>query len=273
MSSALKQTYVRYVYPNKRLHHFLFPYAIFFKFLIDHIVRFPRQLLKVDLVRLLICVPRYLFYRYIMRYRREYGVDPSLVSEGTVAHNMAGLGEISAPRSHLLVAPLLSVYDVARRVGEMRVLSIGPRVEGELFNLRGYGFRKKNIEAIDLFSFSPLIDVGDMHKIEHPDASFDIVISGWVLGYSDDKALAVREMLRVLKPGGLLAIGNAYDNFVDPEWGDALDKPVGSRERITSLATIERLCDAQPDQIVFRSDGSADDTRGDPIILIMRKRS
>ncbi|MCH8073872.1 MAG: hypothetical protein IIA09_18220 [Proteobacteria bacterium] len=39
--------------------------------------------------------------------------------------------------------------------------------------MSAYGFNLKNIQAIDLFSYSPLIDVMDMHEMEYGDSRFD----------------------------------------------------------------------------------------------------
>src|SRR6266498_3974635 len=70
--------------------------------------------------------------------------------------------------------------------------------------LSRYGFRMKNITAIDLFSFSPFIDVMDMHNLQYPDNSFDIVYSSFVITYSDRIPLACAEALRVAKDGALM---------------------------------------------------------------------
>ena len=39
----------------------------------------------------------------------------------------------------------------------------------------------KNITALDLFSYTPKFDMGDMHKMPYNNNSFDIIISGWCL--------------------------------------------------------------------------------------------
>ena len=45
----------------------------------------------------------------------------------------------------------------------IRKFCIGPRNEAEIFMLWSYGFKLENIVGLDLISYSPLIDLGDMY--------------------------------------------------------------------------------------------------------------
>ena len=47
---------------------------------------------------------------------------------------------------------------------------------------------------------------GDATKLPLPDKSYDVVISQFALMYFADRRAALREMMRVLKPGGRLAV-------------------------------------------------------------------
>jgi SAM-dependent methyltransferase len=87
----------------------------------------------------------------------------------------------------------------------MRLLCVGPRNEAEVMLLHGYGFKKTNVEAIDLFSYSPYISVMDMNNLQYPNDSFDIYYSSAVIKYSSDVHKTVSESLRVTKTGGLMA--------------------------------------------------------------------
>ena len=109
-----------------------------------------------------------------------------------------------------LLYPLLSIPWVRRMFKTGKILSIGPRNEGEVLLLSKLGFDWKNITAIDLFSYSPKITLMDMHQMTFPDNSFDIVISSWVLRYSYSIEKAVNEMIRVAKNGSYIAIGMSY---------------------------------------------------------------
>lgn len=136
------------------------------------------------------------------------------VMPGTITHNRQETEQGlfgSAHRTQRLIGPLSALDPVYSNPGKLKVLSIGPRTEMELLHLMGIGFKEENIRGLDLISSSPLIDVGDMHAMPYEDASFDVVISGWVLTYSNDPGKAIKEMVRVCKPGGLIAIGTTYD--------------------------------------------------------------
>lgn len=116
------------------------------------------------------------------------------------------IGAAPAPNgSWFLLEPLSAIWPVTHP-GSLKVLSVGPRTEAELFHLMGMGFQPENISAIDLVATPPMIQAGDMHAIPFEAESFDVVACAGVLGFSEDPGLAVREMVRVTKSGGLLAL-------------------------------------------------------------------
>ncbi len=56
--------------------------------------------------------------------------------------------------------------------------------------------------------------VGDVQELDFPDASFDAVVAAWVLYHVPDLDRALRECVRVLRPGGVLvAVTNAAADF------------------------------------------------------------
>ena len=65
-----------------------------------------------------------------------------------------------------------------------KILILGPRYENEIFIARAIGFKK--IYALDTFSYSPLVEIGDMHNLEYPEDFFDAIVCGWTLSYSTD---------------------------------------------------------------------------------------
>ncbi len=56
---------------------------------------------------------------------------------------------------------------------------------------------------------------GDARRLPYPDATFDAAFLVAVLGEIPDQAAALRELARVLKPGGRLVVGEL---FGDPHW-------------------------------------------------------
>src|SRR5437660_7317670 len=56
-----------------------------------------------------------------------------------------------------------------------------------------------------------------MHKMPWPDGSFDVVLTGWTLAYSKDARVAAKEIVRVLRPGGLVAAAAGYTAKSDEE--------------------------------------------------------
>ncbi|MBI2584805.1 MAG: class I SAM-dependent methyltransferase [Rhodospirillales bacterium] len=94
-----------------------------------------------------------------------------------------------------------------RNAHDLKVLSIGPRSETELFMLYAAEFHPDNVRGLDIVSYSELVDLGDMHHMPYPDNSFDVIILGWVLGYSHAPQKVANEVMRVAKPGAYVAIG------------------------------------------------------------------
>jgi len=132
-------------------------------------------------------------------------------------------------RPDLLINPLTSIDLIRHRIGDLKVLTVGPRSESEIFSLLAAGFSPNRIRGLDLFSYSDFVDVGDMHDMPYPDNTFDVVILGWVLAYSTDNARVAREVRRVSAPGAFVAVGCQYlpyssevlkehdgDDFMDP---------------------------------------------------------
>jgi SAM-dependent methyltransferase len=138
-------------------------------------------------------------------------------------HNRSKLWTFYRVRTERLMSIVRCVNGLP---ADPKLLCIGPRNEAELLLLHLYGFRLENITGIDLFSYSPKIRCMDMHALDFPDNSFDVVYVAWALTYSSDIARACAEIARVLKPGGIVAVAIAHsasDHVVDPT-----NAPVGS---------------------------------------------
>ena len=114
----------------------------------------------------------------------------------------------SGNRSMLLINQVLSLSYLDRK--NLKVLTVGPRTEAEIFCLIASGFNKKNIEAVDLQSYSPLIKVGDLHDLKFADDSFDLIICGWTIAYSYNKNKAAKELIRVAKNSCIISVAGTY---------------------------------------------------------------
>lgn len=129
------------------------------------------------------------------------------VGEQTITHNLSAFGNNAvfgmAKRMSLLLFPTAAIFK--DRLDSVHVLIVGPRTEDDIFWARSLGMF--NTVGLDLFSYSPLIQIGDIHKSEIPDHSYDAILLGWMLSYSSEPRRVVDECLRIVKPGGLLGIG------------------------------------------------------------------
>lgn len=177
------------------------------------------------------------------------------------SYNKSQLWEWHRIRTEKLTMALRCIDDLP---ANPRILVIGPRNEAEVLLLNLYRFPMKDIEAIDIFSYSKIIKLQDMHDIKFPDNSFDVVYSAWTLRYSYDLQKAVDEIVRVLKPGGLAAIGWSHESIVTSAdgspmkgglsdlhrafgdrlgwiyWQEVLDAPAQGSKEISTIFRVEK---------------------------------
>lgn len=227
------------------------------------------QLLMVDAVRYAVAGTRYIWLSMIRR-RMSSLPAGSGVAETTVSHNLRGLGDLAVNRSLLLARPL----SVLEHLGpDADLLVIGPRTEGELLALAAHGFRLDHITAVDLISYSPWVQLGDMHDLPFPVRSFDAVVLGWVLAYSEDRRRAVQEVLRVIRPGGLIAVGVEWNAKSQEEIANEVGYMPGSASRLTSCDEIIDLFAPEVERVVFRNDGDRHATDGvGALVVILETR-
>lgn len=83
-------------------------------------------------------------------------------------------------------------------------------------------FRKQaNLDYLTGDLYSPLADVKmDIHEMPFEDARFDIVLCNHVLEHVDDDAQAMREIYRVLKPGGWAVMQVPLDDTREETYED-----------------------------------------------------
>ena len=121
---------------------------------------------------------------------------------------------VSNHRPKQIVMPLISLSKEDKE--KFKVLSVGSRYETEILYLKGVGF--KNVRGLDLFSYSPWIDIGDMHDMPYEDNHFDVMTLGWIVSYSDNIELLKKEIIRCSKNGSIISIGvSAYTKKISNE--------------------------------------------------------
>ena len=209
------------------------------------------QLLRVDFIRFLIAWIRYVYLVKIRRRFRTYDVETGDIGVNTIKHNAAGLWKTSGlavPRSSLLLYPLAAI----RMSKATPILCIGPRSEGELLNALGLGFH--NVRGLDLLSYSPWIDVGDMHATSYQDNQFGAVVMGWCIAYSNNRKKAAKEVVRITKNGGIVAVGVEYSSETAQEASKRLGYDICDEERLTSVQQILDLFGDAVDHVYFSHD-------------------
>ncbi len=204
---------------------------------------------------LLFCV-LYARYFYYVGIRRRLRILEGLphVALNTIMNNLYGLRPgLTCDRSLWIIRPV-SVLETLGPRWETRILCVGPRTEGELFRLWSHGYKLCNIRGLDVISYSPYIDLGDMHDMPYADNSFDLVLCGWTLAYSENKPKAAEEIARVVRRGGVVAVGVQYVEMTNEELIKAHGYLAGSKERITSVKQILSYFEGKVEHVYFDHD-------------------
>lgn len=237
------------------------------KGVLDVLTQFPSDALLSPHVRRYLAMDRWKSSSHTINLHEESSAG---VTPGAIKHNRKELDQSifgSFTRTLRLINPLAALDPVYSRAADLKVLSIGPRTEMEIFHLVGIGFKPENIIAVDLISSSPLIETGDMHNLQYADSSFDVVISSWVLNYSSDPQRVIDEMVRVCKKGGLVAIGLTYNPDVAVNDVDNSESIVGSMHK--SVDELKSRFGRKLDRIYFQHEPDDVGKKG-PVMLVAR---
>lgn len=192
---------------------------------------------------------------YFVRIRRALKTTASSDAfRITIPHNIKSLGQCNT-RIDLLVKPLSVLESVNKN---SKVLIVGPRDEHDLFTLIGHGFSQKKIRGLDLISYSPLIDLGDMHNTFYPDSTWDVIIVGWTLSYSSTPQKFAEEMIRIARNGALIAIAVEYSTMSERDevelCGYSIQERTKLSRRVNSVQEILALFSSHVDQVFFSHD-------------------
>jgi SAM-dependent methyltransferase len=212
------------------------------------------DLLKVESINRLAFRLRFFFYVRIRRQVRVYSDERAVINQAY--SNLMLQRGVTSDRPLRLIRPLSVIDGIDKR--RAKVLSIGCRYETELLYLIGYGFR--NVRGLDMISYSPWVDLGNMHSLAYPANSWDAVLLGWVISYSEQPQLAASEVARVTRNGGLIAVGVSYYPPAQLEEAERKGTIIGKKEgRIQTVDAILRLFDPFVNRVYYSHDAPSPD--------------
>jgi SAM-dependent methyltransferase len=205
---------------------------------------------------------RFLFYARLLRRVRIHEDERAVLgNDYSIARVLRGR---ATDRILKLLRPLTAIDKLT---AESKILSIGCRFEGDLLYLVGYGFPPENVRGMDMISYSPWIDVGNMHKMDYPDDTWDATVLGWVLSYSDNPAHAAQELMRVTRDGGIIAIGVTYYPHAVLAKMHKTNEIGSDPDRIQTTGRILKLFEPHIDHVYWRHD-VADPNQQGPCTVI-----
>ncbi len=121
----------------------------------------------------------------------------------------------------------------------LKMIDAGLRVTSTEYSPELCDFVRDALRARGALDGNPVV-VGDLQRLDLPDAAFDAVVCAEVLEHLDDDAAALGELHRVLRPGGLLLVTVP----ADPYRYDWTDRWAGHRRRYSVQMLEERLAGA-----------------------------
>lgn len=230
------------------------------------------RFLRVKFIAESVWYLRYFWFVRMRRQLRSYDEKTGVILDD-YSHDSL-LTNRPSERILKLIMPLTMIESLQP---ESRVLSIGCRYEYDMLLLCAYGFRSENVRGLDMLSYSPWIDLGNMHAMPYADSSWDAIVLGWVISYSSDPDLAAREVVRVTKPGGVVAIGVTYypkerlQELAKPGGDHASTYATGSERRQT-VTSLLNLFGTHVDQIYFQHDAHDPSRQGHCIVIFSIKK-
>lgn len=207
--------------------------------------KFFVSLLIIPSLRTKFCKLRWKLQKKNMRFLDGLGSE---VRKTVIEHNLSAFNHDAAfgcgNRMSILMYPLSALI---QEKSTAKVLIVGPRTEDDIYLAKALGLEKT--KGVDLFSYSPLIELGDCHRLPYDSEEFDAVVLGWVIAYCGDPHLALREAKRVLKPGGYLGIGW--------EWVPFKQKGDNLHIRGNTINEVSEYLEAVQLKMVFLNDPDA----------------
>jgi hypothetical protein len=206
-------------------------------------------------------------YFWLARILRRIKMHPDLQAVGGLERSRSGV--FSGKPSDRILKLIMPMSIIDRLNDRSKILAIGVRYETDLLYLSAYGL--PNCRGLDLFSYSPWVDLGNMHSMEYQDSEFDAVLMGWTLAYSDDQQKAASEILRVTRNGGIVAISNSYYPKEVLERPAFDGDPVGKIGRRQTVADILQLFDGHVELVYFQHDANPEKQGACLVVFAVKK--
>lgn len=223
-----------------------------------------KETLLIRPVRMLIGKIRYYYFVHLRR--KVKTLESKDAINATVKHNFKALGIFGGTRMEKIIRPISVLENISK---DSKILVIGPRNEDDILTLIGNGFNKANLVGLDLISYSPYIEIGDMHSTRFEDSTFDVVICGWTLSYSERPDKFASEVLRIIKDGGVVGIGVEYSTLTKEQSmkiHGGYHLHTENFERINSTDQILKLFDGHVKHVFFNHDAPNRISHGDQMV-------
>lgn len=138
------------------------------------------------------------------------------------------------------VEPGQAVLDVGTGTGVLIPQLL--RAVGPSGRIVAVDLSSKMIEAAQQKDFPPRVTLlqADVHHLPLPDADFDRVICNAAFPHFEDRARSLQEMIRVLRPGGLLVISHPIGREAVNARHRKAGGPVGE-DRVPAADAMRRL--------------------------------
>ncbi len=223
------------------------------------------RLLQLKFICRLVFAIRFFYFTKIKRSLRVHNDEGDVLALEYSTKRV----RLGRPNNRILrlIRPLVSIDKIN---GNSKIVSIGCRYETDLLYLCAYGCDPRKVRGMDMISYSNWVDLGNMHHMEYPDNFWDVVVLGWVLSYSSNPRQAVKEIIRVTRDAGVVAISVTYQPPQRLKEFEKEGRLIGSAQeggRIQTVAEIRSLFEPHVRHVYFDHD-VADPTRSGWCLVI-----
>jgi SAM-dependent methyltransferase len=168
-----------------------------------------RYFFKIKVIRYFYVLIRFFIFVFILK--KLHTIKETKKSfKATTDRNLKSLLSFrdiyDGSRSEFFLNKLKKI-ETLDKIKKSKILIIGPRNEGELYNFYAKGFLMKNITAIDLISYSKKIKAYDANLyLKSCNKKFDFIYLGFVIGYFKDPKKILSLAKKCLNKDGYLIV-------------------------------------------------------------------